>query len=240
LRISTDDAETISGPFDEVFGDARLEPAAGIRDGLDERPEEQRQDEVGFEVAEGLGRHALDLVHQFGNGDDGQDDRFLGEDDGKIHQRRQRGNEAERQQDAAHDGGLCHADGAGGLDLAVRHGAEARAEDFREIGAAVDGEAEETGRQGVEPEADQRAAVVKHEELHEEGRAADDLDIDLDDPVQPARAVALGKGEDKAERHAEDRAQQPAQDRRAEAAEKAGAVLLQDAPVHQIAVLCSR
>ncbi len=99
---------------------------------------------------------------------------------------------------------------------------------------------EDARRQRVEAQAQQRAAVVENEELHEEGRAADDLDIGLNEPADRTRHIALQQRDDEAERHAEDRAQEPAEDGVAEAGEQTGAVLLQDAPIHQIAVLCSR
>ena len=102
----------------------------------------------------------LILVHELGHGDDREDHRLLGEDDREVDEGGERRDEAEGQEDAADDGGLGHADGAGGLDLARRHGAEAGAEDLGEVGAAVDGETEDAGGERVEAEADHRAAVV--------------------------------------------------------------------------------
>ena len=58
----------------------------------------------------------------------------------------------------------------------ARHGREAGAENFGEIGAAIDAEAEHARRRRRQAQADGRAAVIEQIELHQERRAAHDLD----------------------------------------------------------------
>ena len=55
---------------------------------------------------------------------------------------------------------------------------EAGAEDLGEIGRGIEAEAEDARRRRAEPEPDERPAGIEQEQLHQERRAADDLDED--------------------------------------------------------------
>ena len=72
---------------------------------------------------------------------------------------------------------------ARGLPLAARDGVDTTAPDFREEGAGVQRERQRGGKPGRGLDAEQRNAEVGQEQLHQQRRALEDLDIDTDQPV---------------------------------------------------------
>jgi hypothetical protein len=69
----------------------------------------------------------------------------------------------------------------------LRYRGDDGADDFGAVGADVEREADERGREGIEQDADARQAVEDDEELDQQRRAADDPDIEAGDGDQRRR-----------------------------------------------------
>ena len=74
----------------------------------------------------------------------------------------------------------------------MRHGVEAGADDLGGVGRHVERHGEDGGDDRIEPDAEARQAEEDEEQLHQERRVADELDIDGDRLPQQAVAAAPG------------------------------------------------
>jgi hypothetical protein len=88
--------------------------------------------------------------------------------------------------------------------LAGRHRFDAGAHDLGRIGAEIDDQGDERRRQRVEAEAERRQPEIDEEELRQQGRVADRLDVAQDGAAQQPRArpggERAGEADEKAER----------------------------------------
>jgi hypothetical protein len=94
--------------------------------------------------------------------------------------------------------------GAAGLELAARDRLDAGPHDLRGIGAEVHDHAQERGLARGQPDAQRGQAEVDQQELDQEGRVPDRLDVGLDHRAQRPRARALGPRARDADEQAED------------------------------------
>ncbi|MDT4824769.1 hypothetical protein FQZ97_580290 [compost metagenome] len=110
---------------------------------------------------------------------------------------RQRAAQRRGQQDAPVHLQPRHAHRLGRLDLPMGRGLQAAGEDFRGVGAGVDGERQARAEGGIGqigPEhalthrLELRQAVVDEEQLHQHRRAADHIGVEPGRSVQPRRA----------------------------------------------------
>ena len=171
----------------------------------DRQPEiDQRHHEVGLEGAEGARLEHVRLEGQVAHGDLRDDGGFEHHDDDLAGQRRKDDLERLRQHDLHEHLHRVQAERARRLLLALRHRVEARADDLGGVGRHVQRHGEDGGGDRIEPDPEARQAEVDEEELHQERRVPDQLDIAGDGaPQQPAAAPAAGGEQD-----ADDRAEQ--------------------------------
>src|SRR6202044_2008891 len=106
-----------------------------------------------------------------------------------------------------------------------RHGGEAGAKDFGEIGRGVKPEAQDAGGGGAESEPDRRTPSVEEKELHQERRAAKKLDEHSDDAVERRNSEPAEKRKREPEDEAKRAARSPAQDGDGKAAQKRRAIM---------------
>ena len=78
-----------------------------------------------------------------------------------------------------------------GLDLAARHRLDAGAHDLGRIGAEIDDHRQQRGLVGRQPEAERRQAEIDEQELDEERRVADRLDVAVGDRAQERASARL-------------------------------------------------
>lgn len=109
------------------------------------------------------------------------------------------------QDDVAHRLPPTHTETAACLHLAFVDGLDAAAEDFRHIGAAVDGAGRNGGEEGVYMAARQsRQGEVDDEDLYQQRGAADKVDVHVAEPPQRFDAGQADQGDDDADDHAEE------------------------------------
>ena len=88
------------------------------------------------------------------------------------------------------------AERAAGLDLAAAYGFEAGAQDLGAIGAHIDRQRDQRRSVGAEPDADRGQAEEDDEELHQQRRVADGLDIDAGGKADRRERADGGDGDD--------------------------------------------
>ena len=92
-----------------------------------------------------------------------------------------------RDDDVLQEGGARETDRAAGFPLALVNREDASPVDFRQIGAVVHRQSDDAGGEGLEPDAILRQAIIDDEQLDEQRRAPDDLDIGAtEEPQRPA------------------------------------------------------
>ena len=103
----------------------------------------------------------------------------------------------------------------GGLELSLRDGLEAGPEDLRQVRAVVDGERDDQGHEGREPDADHGQPQVDQEDLDEPRRVPDDVHVAGGQPPEGRHPGHPGDRREEAhERAAEARAHRDQQGQR--------------------------
>ena len=161
--------------------------------------------------------HGIDLEAAIGRAvDDARHveellDADLAEDAGRQHEegelageRREDDLERRLEDDEAEDLPARQAERHAGIALAGRHRFDAGAHDLGRVGAEIDDQRDQRRRQRVEAEAEAGQPEIDEEELRQQRRVADRLDVAQDGAAQQPRARAggerAGEADEKAQR----------------------------------------
>ena len=138
----------------------------------------QRHQQIDLEIAEIARRHEVGGIGQVLRRDLRHHRRAQHDDDDLRRQRRIDLLECLLEDDMAQHLPLGHGEADAGLDMAFRHRLDAGADDLGRVGAEIDDHGEEGGGGFAELHAERGQAEEDEEQLHDEGRVADQFDID--------------------------------------------------------------
>lgn len=141
-----------------------------------------------FRIAEGVRGQHLGFAHELVTGHEHGKGAVLDEIDDLVAAAGQGTAGGLGDDDPEHglEGG--HAQGLGGLDLALTDGEQCPADVFRMIGGAAKDEAQQGSAVGFEIDAHLGQGIVDHHQLHGQGHAADDGGVPVAQPAAPGAA----------------------------------------------------
>ncbi|EGE60873.1 hypothetical protein RHECNPAF_1330043 [Rhizobium etli CNPAF512] len=128
-------------------------------------------------------RYDLPGAGEFGKADDRDERGSLNESDEEADRRRKRDLKCLGQNHVEHAVAVRQAEGSRRFGLAKRHCLDASPPDFAEKRTAVGGQSDRGSDPCADVESDQSNAIIEHEELHQERRSLEHLDVQICEPA---------------------------------------------------------
>lgn len=202
--------------------DPRFQLVLQVRQYSRQNPVDQRSGKIHGENFEGASGNQLCLTEQLRHLNGGCQRRVLDQRDKAVAQRWQGRARRLRQDGPAQSLRAGHADTGGSFPLAALDGADRGTQDFAGVGGHVQREADQGSRQRIKFDAQLRQAVIDHEQLHQQRRAAKERHVDAGDPAHQFEARQPHQRQAEAHQQAEEHSAQAQDDRVVRALEQKG------------------
>ena len=210
----------------------RVRDTNQLGEGKAQEKVDRRDDEQHLEGLERPIHDVLPHACELKESQDVGERRVLQEADEEAHHRGDDDGQGLRQHDLPEDLGWAEPDGQPRLRLAVGDRADAAPEDLGKVSGGVDREPDDGGGERAERQPERARAQVDHQELDEQGRAADDVHHETQEEIRVPPPERAGGGDREAEGGARDERHERELERRERPPEKERQVGDDEGPVH--------